>query len=404
MRVIIYLVITLLSISCKKSINTKNVVTESVGWKELWRSPLHTDSSLTRSIKPILADNNVVFSNVWNRGNDQFILIDGESGDRLGVWDDYLFPTSALFDQEVQVFNDKVMITSQYTISCFSFHTMNSVWKYEFSKGNSTGISDLCGDKLYSCIYFDGSYPHKRAAILSSEVYSPSFDTVLLLKIRDNYSPFAYSIKEVEKSNGEKILIYKNREYNYSINNERFSLECFSMNQDSIIWVNNSFNESSGILDLLVHDNKIICPGGTSIWCLDLNTGQTLWQYDHSKMSNYADYSFGGVIILDDKVIAKGMDEAIVALDVNNGNVLWANTKTGNLDFGTIIEFEGKIYFCGTGYLYVLDGTTGEIIHKEGSPTKYRHFVSSPTIDPDRRVIYVADEVFAYCLKLPDFN
>ena len=396
----------LLLISCKKEIEKDSFKEEPTTRLEvIWKNSLHEDSSLTVSVKPIFFSDKVIFSNVWRSGSDQIIQFDAISGERLGVWRDYVIPTEFLSNENLSFKYPNLIISSGYTFVSLNCETMQTNWKYEFPDGEGLSFHYLDNDEILTSVEYDGFKPNARAAILRSSILNPDFDTLHVEEIENEYAPRLVSICRVFRPNGDTLLVFKNHRYNFSKLSYYTEVVCKNLNNDSIVWSFENHDNNDGINPILPFSDYLLIPCGSRLLFVDILSGNVVWEYDHQGFGDQVLFGNGGIVINENWVFVRSEDEVITALNMIDGTVNWVRKNSGYFSENEKITFnKGKLFYCAEGYFWVLDAFSGEILIKERSPRPFAGYQGTPTVDPSRNVVYLNDGKFAYCLKLPDFN
>ena len=113
----------------------------------------------------------------------------------------------------------------------------------------------------------------------------------------------------------------------------------------------------------IIYDNKIYCAPGRSIICLDLYTGEKIWE----KRFNEG-FTFSGFIIEEDRVFANCEDTYLYALDPETGQQLWKEKSSGTSS--PISYLSGILYFVGggDGLLHAVEAGSGKHLWRLHSP------------------------------------
>ncbi|MEO0474029.1 MAG: PQQ-binding-like beta-propeller repeat protein, partial [Bacteroidota bacterium] len=109
----------------------------------------------------------------------------------------------------------------------------------------------------------------------------------------------------------------------------------------------------------VIHDQKIYAIVGNTVYCHDLANGQPIWSQEIN-----GNLSVSGILIYQNRLVVNGGDDALVALDVQNGQVLWRGEGSGTSSFLPGRELNGVLYFSGggSGKIHAVDLETGQTI------------------------------------------
>ncbi len=113
----------------------------------------------------------------------------------------------------------------------------------------------------------------------------------------------------------------------------------------------------------IVYNNKIYRAPGRSIVCLDLYTGEKIWEKEFNE-----GFTFSGFIIEEGKVIANNEDTYLYALDPETGQQLWKEKSSGTSS--PMSYLDGIIYFVGggDGLLHAVEAESGKHLWRLHSP------------------------------------
>ena len=114
-----------------------------------------------------------------------------------------------------------------------------------------------------------------------------------------------------------------------------------------------------------------------------------------------------GLALHEHLLLATGNDHGMWGIDKNTGQTVWYNDKV----YGAIVNltcFDGIAYgtSTGSGNLYAVNAATGQIIWSERSPNRKGKTQgtswgwSGVVIDPERQVLYIADDHYLMCIEL----
>jgi outer membrane protein assembly factor BamB len=138
----------------------------------------------------------------------------------------------------------------------------------------------------------------------------------------------------------------------------------------------------------VIANSKIYNDVGGGIQCNDLWTGKLLWRRDFG-----VSFLFSGVEVAEGKVFAGGEDTNFYCLDAETGNTLWTLKGVAG---GTRKPFvmNGVVYFAN-GSLYAVDVNTGQILSKPYSPDGEGFFgrVTGSIRLPKLRTLKIINEI-----------
>jgi outer membrane protein assembly factor BamB len=178
------------------------------------------------------------------------------------------------------------------------------------------------------------------------------------------------------------------------------------MTQKKFEWILNDFQDEPFVGSLpIVDNNKLYLITFKDLYCLDLANGNVLW-----KQSFPTQIGNSGMVLHKDFVIVQSAFDGMWAIDKNTGLIRWFNRDTYGSTFW-LSYFDGVVYFTSTGSsrLWAVNAENGQTIWDEVSPNAYSNRTpdagfafSDVVIDPDRRVLYIADRYYMMCIALPE--
>ncbi|MFO8067262.1 MAG: PQQ-binding-like beta-propeller repeat protein, partial [Bacteroidales bacterium] len=107
----------------------------------------------------------------------------------------------------------------------------------------------------------------------------------------------------------------------------------------------------------IIHNEKIYANVGYSIVCHDLMTGEQLWRRNFIN-----DFLFSGFIIEENKIIAMCEDTILYCLDPETGSTIWEGEGAGTSNKMSYLN--GIVYFIGgsTRKLHAVDVSSGRTV------------------------------------------
>ncbi|MGA2259514.1 MAG: PQQ-binding-like beta-propeller repeat protein [Thermoguttaceae bacterium] len=132
-------------------------------------------------------------------------------------------------------------------------------------------------------------------------------------------------------------------------------------------------NVGEGHSSMAVVGNRVYTQGNGTVWCLDADTGETVWRWPAegkgSGETTATPAVAGGL------VVALNNDHTLVALDSAKGQLRWSKkvddfgVKKGTWPLSCSPLILGNKVIMDLGVVFVLDAKTGKLIWKAGSET-----------------------------------
>lgn len=189
-------------------------------------------------------------------------------------------------------------------------------------------------------------------------------------------------------------------------------IQCLDADTGEKIWALPMSNRYLCPWSPTIYKNKVYFSGLNGLYCIDLDTGKEIWS---SKIKGWHELA-----IEDDKIIAVILKDVedyayVVALNANNGNILWSTRLTGYLSGTTSLAIAyGKVFVTckkdtlhknpGETALFALDLNNGNILWKQYFPPCA--IFSSPLriAVADRKIFVTVRQCGLYCYDVDSGN
>ncbi len=276
-----------------------------------------------------------------------------------------------------------ILMTGDEYISCLLTDSGDVKWRYSVPGGNVSTIQNLLYDDLqfYGWQYRNGN---KLFAVnIETGEENWSIDSAGYYENHGLGSEYYYSpygtrffkitltgeVVETVKSTQpyRSLSYYNNKVYGGqgwpSGVHDRGRIICYDENTLDSLW---SYDSPGGGFNMCypVFDNGILYIGtvwgsNNKVFALNAETGDVVWETDV--------YSCYKIIMVGDTLFCTS-SSSVYALDKNNGNLLWRTTVFNPDESSPITYWDGYVYHPHYGKLYILNGETGEIVHKMRGP------------------------------------
>jgi outer membrane protein assembly factor BamB len=371
----------------------------------IWRVPLNNLSSTT-SISPIVFGNQVAFS-CSNCNPPQILFFNGDSGHLNNSWDDWATIPSTMHPNDFSNPIENHLIFAQGR-QWVSINTSNNQTNWSFLK---------LAPAVYSCLtYTDGQFAYwyddyqidnggrnRKSCVFRSPPDVLQVDTIFDYETTDGFAPSLMSFGFSTLLNGDEIILMKNRAYSPFLqwpNAGRLDVIAYNMTADSLMWFEQGVEANEGgVLSIRTLGNLAFVPGYMCIHCLDVETGQKIWDYKVEKA-----LYLGDLIVHNNTLLYKGANDDLVCLNPYTGQEIWKVKGTGVDPKARLTLFNNKLFYTGDGELCVVDAINGSIIFK-GKGDDWRSggpFTCTPAIDPVNRRIFINNSTYAICLQMPE--
>jgi outer membrane protein assembly factor BamB len=415
----IFLVVAYASmVSCQKpDLNVsdpKNDTVSNAKIEVVWQVPLSSDTLEHQGEAQYLWNGNLIYGVNWNVAST-LKMCDAKTGKPIWAFDGFEREIGSFGKTgKVFLFEDKSIIHDWNIDYCINNANGKIEWITKLdNQGGALPHAVKLGDFIYK-IHFTGSTPKATSmSLVRTDCYSFKTDTLWSVSKNGDYYPFIEDecFELGVNAKGDTLLFF-NMYYFWGSPqqppNNALSVKkilAFNLNTRKIVWEKEDLDQKGNLGCTVVSGDKIFVVNYETIYCLNINTGETIWSNMPSKSNSF----FLKPIIYKNLIICHSENIGTYGLDKFTGNLIWVNKDTdGNARKLTFSN--GVIYFTSSGYarLYAIDALTGKTIWSEGSPNSGKvksydaSFFESPiVIDSVQGVLYTADGYYLMCIKLP---
>lgn len=377
----------------------------------VWQIPLAEDTMEKNCIAPLVFNNGVLFSSQNLTQFDPIFLKFAETDSGNIIWQtDAAFEINCTNPSTVAG-NGSYIYDHYYVTLCNSdprvvnLNDGSTFWHYECPDGRMPKITHF--NNIIFHVHLTGINPFYSGAIVMTDIYSGIWDTIFTIDMVDDFSVGLYPPTAVVDINNDTILYFQNRQYRTSPYEGKIDLYAYNMTADTILWMVEDLDPqgNSSIYPPLFYDGKIYFKGTYNIFCLNAETGETIWQKLFTGFGE--DLLMGNLMLLENKLIVKTSYESIYALDPVSGSVIWDNQDAGATP-SDMVYYNGVLYYgsYGDGKLHAIDIFTGNQLWEMDSPNKgkpntYNANLTWPVaIDPVLNRLYTSDSYFFICFQL----
>lgn len=374
-----------------------------------WQAPHNSvDTSYDFSFFPLNYKGNVLINSTFEKDKDIFFMRDGETGELIWQWED--LNTNANSSRLGKtLYNNSLCYTANRNSYLLDLDIGQTIWQYSDPECLNGFITHL-GNFFY--VTRNQCYNNDRpnSTLIRTDLRSPLplWEEVYTIykSENDGYAPSIHVPALWLHPSGDSILLFQNRQINYSNLADRIDLYAFNLSQDSLLWRRDSITPSgnSSVQPPLVHEDKIYFTGQRTISCFDALSGDLIWENELGD-GIFTHFLLSNILLVDGVLVVKNDYKYLHGLDPDTGVELWCQKETGHSKT-YMVYYDGHVYFNGDGYLFKVTVLTGEIQWKFKSPNKdngYRDASFHSTgvaIDPELKHLYTSDGYFIMCVDL----
>lgn len=377
----------------------------------IWEKPMSNGSIREfLSIVPKVYQNKVLFSSdEMSSRASSLILMDGRTGNTVWQWDHFIRnPSLGIYSNHLV--GDKFFYHDNYETGVIDMKTGSTEWQHIVPNLSSHPRLTVRRNYIYTKHASEnGGLRPPEVYLVRSPVSHPDWDTIFVLKNKDNSMISIEGPSSWIDPNGDEILVYQERSYNTERWEGEIDFYAFNISADSIKFILRDIEPSgnSNVIAPLIDGNYAYFLGARSVTCIDLIQGQIVWQ--NLFYGDGAHLLFSNLLIVNDKLIIKQDHNILQAVNKMDGNTIWVQNNSGYTP-SPMVYHDGIIYYTanGEGKLMAIDAINGAAIWNEKSPHEYygspheAAFNGGVAIDPELEHIYVSDYYYAMCFKLPN--
>jgi outer membrane protein assembly factor BamB len=382
-------------------------------WKVLWQQPLQPDTSEQLGNAEVVIGDKLIYTVDFIAPSATVYARNVETGALEWSFDNFVTPVDGFVENQVYEVNPQTLLVNKW----------NQTYCLDPETGSvqvQTNVSDVGGwsppqayvfdNYIYNSHYSGGSPYSDFDAIVRRHHTSTSWDTLQSFhSMGDTLFPITKPAIPWISPSGDTILLTRVTYLSKGIpplngRLNRAHLYAFNLRTRSYEWQLKDFVPGGNMSAELptIDGDRMYLIGFPTVYCIDLNTGDILWEKPFEKSPGVS------TAVCEDVLFVQSSDRGCWGFDKYTGAEIWFQPDP----VGTAIEikfFDGIIYYTATGSsrLFAINASNGELIWKEKSPNygKYSNVGFDWTrivIDEKRRVLYACDGHFIMCIELPE--
>ncbi|MFZ4634403.1 MAG: PQQ-binding-like beta-propeller repeat protein [Saprospiraceae bacterium] len=369
--------------------------------KAIWAKPLSDDTTDYLCMVPLPFGDKVLFSQLFFDENKEFLKMrDAYTGELLWEWRDQILPGTAPINPNGTVkIKDNIILSHWRRIYCIDANTGQTKWLTSLTGPNQRGVPRIAaiGEYVYHS-HYDSVILNKNTYLVRAHYATGQWDTLFNVYKTDGYEggfePPGFGLD----ANGDTILFFQHRQWNFKMNDGRVDLYAYNLRTRSLIWNIQDQDPSgdSGVQPPLCFGQYMFFFGIETIFCYDIATGLLVWK----KKFDYPAQVYSKYALLVDGVlyVNPSNQKLLYALDPPTGNILWQTNINGSGE-GEIHHYNGKIYLNSSFRFVCVEAATGKLLWQTYNPVRKANYQEF-SIDPVTGILYGHDFYFASAVQL----
>ncbi len=350
------------------------------------------------------------------RGTENMVQAwDIESGTKVWGWDD---PTASLLDGSsiaaLGVGDNQIVLGGWSDVIILSNEDGNTLWQTDVRPAGDGNPRLWVENEFIFHTHQESTSnnDYENEHLVVSSVQTPAWDTLLIISKTANngYLPSIESTKLWRHPNRDQIILFQNRQWNFSIGDGKIDLYAYNWSADSILWRIDDVAPSgnSSVSTILTEGGRLFFLGAHTVSCINAANGDLIWQWQTPGTNGEHFLDRDNIVYVENKIIVKPSNDNLYALNPDNGQVIWKNEEGGSSPTG-LTHYNGKVYYTGIdwgqGKIFAHDITTGLKVWEFTTPNDElsdNYFSSAGIqIDPTSGRLYTADNYYVMCIQLP---
>jgi len=308
------------------------------------------------------------------------------------------------------LFQNKFIYSVGTTVYCYSFQG-DLIWENKFdgveNKGNGDASISGFGNKVYMGSRRNDSIHIRYLFEIDIET---GLERLLYTEPVENNMIGTFDPPLLYMLENDTIATFQIRKYSQVDAHYRSDLVAFNISKKEILWRKDSLDRYArgSANPILVENNKLYYAGAFDIYCLDAVSGKLIWR---QAFDNYHyEFNHTSMLLLENGLVAKSEHEQIALLNKETGDIIWENRAVGT-GSSQIELYKGDLIMSsgGKGTIECLDSRTGLLKWKAKAPNqcidnRAGFGLYSFVINPKTNLLYICDNFFIQCLKLPGYD
>ena len=360
----------------------KDIINDSSGTivklSPLW-STSTTDGKIAESGligTTVLFNNGILVGGRQNNSN-AFLMLDANSGLKKWTWQDYPIATGYyLFDFPLIIGNNLICHELYFNVN-IDLRVGSTVWKNAFNGYGYDELNNFFNGNIYCGNRGNNNNGNKPvgAYLLNMQTGTPQFILPVKIDTTDVLTNTGYSgdVSCVYPFIYSKDTLFSIVVTDPPITGYKYRLTSCLYNLSKKQWIyerNPLFGANKGGLvgKPVILDNYMYFCSGTGMICFDMITGDKRWVNNFADVEGPSAFLTSSPLIADSKIFVQNENLYLYCLDPNTGATIWRQGIFGTCSQMSYLN--GVVYFVcgGDGKLYAIDAANGNKLWAIPSP------------------------------------
>lgn len=375
----------------------------------LWQYNPDTVNNSCLSMPPVIYKDIVVFSNMYgNKSGNPYVFLNKKTGELLQTIDDpdnLKWRTGSRY-----IFNNIAVFTDWHRVYIINLDTREQIRKFSLRDYGYEGSPRFTG--LGHLVFLAArpiGHPREKyiECYLTYNLLTQELTEIIRIEDSETFEPSFESLGFWFKPDGDTLMIFQNRQYDFKSARRRIDLYGYNMSNAKIEWKIDSITitGNTSVFPIIVKNDRFYFQGSNEAFCFSCKDGSLIW----NRYFNGESFFRTNALLAEGKYILKSESSLMIALDENTGNTVWENPIAGHSN-SNMIYHKAYVYYetgqDGFGVLRRLFVHNGSTDWTYNSSNRFKFSdasfgLSGIAIDPETNLIYANDRIFHMCIKLP---
>lgn len=382
----------------------------------IWQRPIWSDTMELASMPALLFGNEVIFSQETFSLTDTLKFFNKSNGQQTRIWENY-FPgriKHMLGSNPVKV-NNIISFTTWDDVYAINTISGQTVWRTKLETGSGDPFLNNIGTAIYHGHYDRRNATNYVSYLVKAEVNTGKWDTVHAQLMINNYQPFHGKPALWVNADGDSILVFQLTFMDINKGSEGYKTDVVALNlrtrQEYFRFEDIDIGHAGSRRFPYLVGNSMFVPLGANMICIDMLSKAIKWR----RQFNTGFTSGQPFIYVENKFFVKPDNRTLYQLDMETGNILWQDLDNGS-GASDMVYYDGVLYYTcsGNGKIYAVEVATGRKLWAEPSPNHFKNKFNGNkkytnanigfggiAIDSALGYLYTSDFYFHICLKLP---